>query len=872
MSRLPSFGDLGQASTGGGERPIGQIDGTSIGRAYERLGTGLTQLGTGAGDLQERQSRYDASLAHAGFVSDMISLNANTQRELNYGPDANGNDLSQRYSMAATGLRDKWGASVGSAPMRRRFDEISSELIAQGQAQANTRAFNLYKDHQIAATDVLGEDLGNKAVATDDPNVHAQAMDAYRGATDALAAKGLISQDDAVKRKRAFGSNLAQGLLIQQAQSDPLGALNHIRSAPGSDDELVERIIQIESGHNPRAKAKNSTAEGLGQFTDATWLDTIKKTRPDLAKSMSDQDLLALKADPNLSRQMTGALLQSNRSSLQAQGLEGSAGNLYLAHFLGAGGAAKLLKASPDTPVSKLLSQDAIDANGSILAGRTAGSVIQWANGRMGGYSPGEGSIYSFIPPMQRANLETRLLGMTQSKNADDQAQFKQRYQDSIAEAFNTGIASKPLSQSEFVRTYGGADGLAAYKDYQAQLQLGADKQRVATLSPEEQTALYDSYLPKPGSEGYADALKRQAVLGKAIDEANKERVADPAGYAVRNLPPARDAWQNLSATLSNPTADQATKTQAARDFADKTAAAQIRAGVAPTDVRILPKTYVDQVNKGFTDAATSDSAGARVGLIPKVQQEAALWGSAWPDVVRQLTPHVQPVVRAIAAGADPNAMARLLSLDPKENPRAVLKEQSETKASDLTKALNTEMSPFLSTMVGRQRDRDFFDYYNLADKLSALYVRDGKDASTAAHDAFNALIGSRYDFRDTYRIPKDSGVAADDVQAGAMIARHKLDEFGVKPAADNIGGLSNADADSLKKFGRDGTWVTSPDNSGLNLMYQSRSMTGPEPVTTKDGKPLSLSWAQLAKLGGSKEARDEAMRQATEFGGAANP
>jgi hypothetical protein len=261
-----------------------------------------------------------------------------------------------------------------------------------------------------------------------------------------------------------------------------------------------------------------------------------------------------------------------------------------------------------------------------------------------------------------------------------------------------------------------------------------------------------------------------------------------------------------------------------------------------------------------MTKAATSDDATARVGLIGQIQAEKAKWGDYWPDVVRQLSPSMQPMVRAIAAGADTSAMTRLLSLDPKENPAAVLKEQSETKSSDVRKALNTEMAPLLSTMVGVQKDRDFVDYYNMGEKLAALYVRDGMDASSAAHKAFGDLIGNRYDFRDTYRIPKDSGVAADDVQAGALAAKAQLEALGAKPAVDDVGGPSDAKGASFDAYRRDGVWVTSPDNSGLNLMYGNKS------VKDARGAPLQLSWAKLAQMGGSPEARAAAMKAATEF------
>ena len=47
-------------------------------------------------------------------------------------------------------------------------------------------------------------------------------------------------------------------------------------AAVSTIDAVVERIIDVESGGDPNAKNKRSTATGLGQFLDETWLDMIR--------------------------------------------------------------------------------------------------------------------------------------------------------------------------------------------------------------------------------------------------------------------------------------------------------------------------------------------------------------------------------------------------------------------------------------------------------------------------------------------------------------------------------------------------------------------------------------------------------------------
>lgn len=147
---------------------------------------------------------------------------------------------------------------------------------------------------------------------------------------------------------------------------------------------LVDSIIGAESGGNPNAKNPNSSASGAGQFIDSTWLATLKSSRPDLADGKSDAELLALKTDPQLSRQMTEAYANQNGQILQKAGFDANPGNTYLAHFAGPQGAVSVLGADPSTPVSALLTPAAVAAN-PFLKGMSAGDLQAWAGRKMGG-------------------------------------------------------------------------------------------------------------------------------------------------------------------------------------------------------------------------------------------------------------------------------------------------------------------------------------------------------------------------------------------------------------------------------------------------------------------------------------------------------
>jgi hypothetical protein len=108
---------------------------------------------------------------------------------------------------------------------------------------------------------------------------------------------------------------------------------------------VVEQIIRVESSGDPNAKNKRSSATGLGQFLDETWLDMIRAYRPDLAKGRSQAEILELRRDAEVAREITGRFTQRNAEMMMKRGLPVTPGTLYLAHFAGGAGAVAILSA-----------------------------------------------------------------------------------------------------------------------------------------------------------------------------------------------------------------------------------------------------------------------------------------------------------------------------------------------------------------------------------------------------------------------------------------------------------------------------------------------------------------------------------------------
>src|SRR5262249_10031430 len=148
------------------------------------------------------------------------------------------------------------------------------------------------------------------------------------------------------------------------------GAIRQAAKARGISFEYLLTTAKIESNLNPSAQATTSSAKGLYQFIDQTWLGTMKQdgaalglsrfadaiTRaPDGHYEVADPGMratiLRLRADPQASAMLAGALTRNNAALVSASvGRQPTNGELYIAHFLGADGAGKLINGAASRP------------------------------------------------------------------------------------------------------------------------------------------------------------------------------------------------------------------------------------------------------------------------------------------------------------------------------------------------------------------------------------------------------------------------------------------------------------------------------------------------------------------------------------------
>jgi len=166
------------------------------------------------------------------------------------------------------------------------------------------------------------------------------------------------------------------------SQQAVTGAIRQAARMTGADFKYLLATAQVESNLNPAAKAQTSSAHGLFQFIEQTWLGMLKEQggafgygpyadaiakRPSGEYAVADPKMrdavMNLRADPTANALMAGAYTRLNAGKLAERlGREPTGGELYIAHFLGSAGAGQLIglaASRSNTPAASALPEAA---------------------------------------------------------------------------------------------------------------------------------------------------------------------------------------------------------------------------------------------------------------------------------------------------------------------------------------------------------------------------------------------------------------------------------------------------------------------------------------------------------------------------------
>ncbi|NTF67689.1 transglycosylase SLT domain-containing protein [Rhizobium rhizogenes] len=198
------------------------------------------------------------------------------------------------------------------------------------------------------------------------------------------------------------------GIRVRMPPAQIRSAITDAAVRHGIDPNTLTQIAGVESNFNPASYNKGSGASGLFQFVGSTARQY----------GLSDPFDAAESADA------AARLTKDNAAALKrGLGRDPTAGELYLAHQQGAGGALKLLQ-NPDANAAKLVGESAVASNGGSI-GMSARDFAKMWTSRVTGGSPGyvDSQVVTATPSgtpdglVEAGNID--LAHRPQVKNAD---------------------------------------------------------------------------------------------------------------------------------------------------------------------------------------------------------------------------------------------------------------------------------------------------------------------------------------------------------------------------------------------------------------------------------------------------------------------
>jgi hypothetical protein len=248
-------------------------------------------------------------------------------------------------------------------------------------------------------------------------------------------------------------------------------AIQRASQATGTDFSFLLGTARRESGGNPTARAQTSSAAGLFQFVEQTWLSTLKKHGPkygyaryaDLISQGSDgryhvagaearKAVMDLRLDPHAASLMAGELSSDHAAYLRGRvGRSPTSGELYIAHFLGPQGSARLIEAARSNPgmAAAGLFPEAASANRPIFykGGRPATVAEVYANLTR---SPEPAAPSG---PETTPRAETGFLQYASARSADVQRAQQAELVDLLLNDRSGSSASGSMFSSELLKT-----------------------------------------------------------------------------------------------------------------------------------------------------------------------------------------------------------------------------------------------------------------------------------------------------------------------------------------------------------------------------------------------------------------------------------
>ncbi len=418
--------------------------------------------------------------------------------------------------------------------------------------------------------------------------------------------------------------------------------------------------------------------------------------------------------------------------------------------------------------------------------------------------------------------------------------------------ALRAGVEADPYSQDTLVSELGDSRGDLAF---QAQERAIAFGEIVRDIPMQSKTDGLETLLgmrakaedPANSADFIANSKDVNDYL-KLLSDKQEALEDDPATYAMAADDSLAGYWQRAN-ELSSDKEATLTDIRAAHDlYAEKMEEYQRSQGLNRLGIKLIPAA----AQKAILDEFKSQEGGGQT-ITKFLQQQAAIWGERWPQIVQQLD--LPPGIKAIAnmRGRAAETAAELLTVPIGDLEKKVTSEAKKSINGGVAEAM-TDFNATFSHLAAKD-SATTNGYREVIYRLALQYTSEGTDASDAVARAYDEVIGQSWTMRQVdngmLRIPveHDSG----NVAAGLSRSEERLREITDLFIPESGTGLSDEAAREfyIRNVIGHGQFANSPDDTGAGLLgYDGNFVTTIDPDSGGRGDIVSWTWEDLERQG----------------------
>lgn len=444
--------------------------------------------------------------------------------------------------------------------------------------------------------------------------------------------------------------------------------------------------------------------------------------------------------------------------------------------------------------------------------------------------------FWNAMSPDKKSQMMSKVAGLYDMQAAAGRVAIQGRMQDDLAK-LEAGQPVNPISVREWAAVMplqaAPAERLQmekTYQQYQQAMTLQPVYQTIVQGSAQQGIAAVQAMIPKESDPDFKYKAELYSSAQAKLNQVQKAREADPGNWLQQNSPVVKSAF-----------AEYQNNQQSGEYLVSRIQAEKDRLGI--NSKKVLPDTMIDNLLQRIDNTQESS--------VTAIQAVAQSFGKYSDQVMQQVQKNAYPALQVIMATENPRAANALWqSRGVKTSDLRGSFEKTDADSAD--SSWNDKAKDFASTMVVQPGGTAVWNNFNEQGKrLTYINMQRGMSASDAAKQAYQDILGEQYQTIGTWRLPNRAGVDLRDVNDGAGKYLEALTADQIMPLVGDPRLPEDVNRkQSLSRIKDSAQWVTNSNETGLTLMLNGLIVNG------ADGRPVSVSFQDLSKLGAANRSK----------------